>query len=257
VADANSGHHYRVAHTYIDRGNPHKPGDEFSGWLSIHGKTIGMTGGIRPRQYETSIGTRLPAYIVLVTTHVSADYINPWDDVIDERAGVIHYWGDAKFSDRGKMCDDFTGNRCLKSVYDQVLVGDRTVIPPILHFAGQKADFKRRFEHGTGSDEEEKRNSAVGRRGEPAASGRYPAESAQTRPAGGYLVGSEEVGLADRVPADGAGRKARGRKKDLAGHLVLAQKKKEDWNMTVRWIRVITGRAESFSMVFVHSTKWI
>src|SRR5205085_543289 len=110
---------YRVAHTYIDKGNPHIIGDEFSGWLAAGGKTIGMTGGIRARSFLNKVGTILPAYVVLVTTHVSADYANPWDDVIDERAGVIRYWGDAKFSTRGKMCDDFTGNRCMKAIHDE------------------------------------------------------------------------------------------------------------------------------------------
>src|SRR5436190_9368706 len=97
--EALSGYRYRVAHTYVDKGNPHLEGDEFSGWLSINGRTIGMTGGIRPRSYVNLIGTALPAYVVLVTTHISADYANPWDDIIDERAGIIRYWGDAKFSE--------------------------------------------------------------------------------------------------------------------------------------------------------------
>ena len=56
-----SGNNYRVAHKYIDKGNPHLEGDEFSGWLSMNGNTIGMTGGIRPRAYIESIGTSLPA----------------------------------------------------------------------------------------------------------------------------------------------------------------------------------------------------
>jgi hypothetical protein len=130
-----SGNVYRVAHTYVDKGNPHLPGDEFSGWLAIEGKTIGMTGGIRPRSYVRWTGTALPAYLILVTAHIAGDYANPWDDVIDDRAGVIRYWGDAKHSDRGKTCDTFAGNRCMKAIYDELLVGDRTVLPPILHFS--------------------------------------------------------------------------------------------------------------------------
>ncbi|HXJ40715.1 MAG TPA: hypothetical protein VNH18_15650 [Bryobacteraceae bacterium] len=130
-----SGQVYRVAHVYTDRGNPHLKGDEFSGWLAINGNTIGTTGGIRPRSYVHRIGVALPAYVVLVTTHISGDYANPWDDVIDDRAGVIRYWGDAKYSERHKTCDAFTGNRCLKGVYDELLVGDRAVLPPILHFS--------------------------------------------------------------------------------------------------------------------------
>jgi hypothetical protein len=130
---------YRVAHRYIDKGNPHKEGDEFSGWLAINGRTIGMTGGIRPRSYVSPIGTALPAYVVLVTAHIAGDHANPWHDVIDDRAGIIRYWGDAKFSDRGKICDAFMGNRCLKEIYDELLVGDRSFLPPILHFSRPSA----------------------------------------------------------------------------------------------------------------------
>ncbi len=129
------GNHYRVAHTYTDKGNPHLDGDEFSGWLAVDGHTIGMTGGIRPRSYIHDIGTLLPAYVVLVTAHIAGDYANPWHDVIDDRAGVIRYWGDAKYSDRGKTCDAFAGNRCLKAIFDEFLVGERTILPPILHFS--------------------------------------------------------------------------------------------------------------------------
>ena len=132
---AASGNQYRVAHKYVDKGNPHLEGDEFSGWLAINGRTIGMTGGIRPRSYIHPIGTTLPAYVVLVTAHIAGDYANPWNDVIDDRAGVIRYWGDAKYSDRGKSCDAFAGNRCLKAIFDELLVGDRTILPPILHFS--------------------------------------------------------------------------------------------------------------------------
>jgi len=133
--EAASGNQYRVAHTYTDKGNPHLEGDEFSGWLAVNGRTIGMTGGIRPRSYLSSFGTALPAYVVLVTAHISGDYANPWHDIIDDRAGMIRYWGDAKYSDRAKPCDDFSGNRCLKAIYDELLVGDRSILPPILHFS--------------------------------------------------------------------------------------------------------------------------
>ena len=135
LKEAATGRVYRVAHTYTDRGNPHLEGDEFSGWLAINGRTIGMTGGIRPRSYVHRIGVALPAYVVLVTAHISGDYANPWDDVIDDRAGVIRYWGDAKYSERQKTCDAFMGNRCLEAIYDELLVGDRTALPPILHFS--------------------------------------------------------------------------------------------------------------------------
>jgi hypothetical protein len=126
---------YRVAHVYADKGNPHLQGDEFSGWLSADGRTIGMTGGIRPRAYVRSMVTNLPAYVVLVTAKVAGTYANPWHDIIDDRAGVIRYWGDAKYSNREKSCDAFPGNKCLKGVYDELLVGDRSFLPPILHFS--------------------------------------------------------------------------------------------------------------------------
>jgi hypothetical protein len=53
-----SGNQYRVAHIYTDKGNPHLKGHEFSGWLAVNGRTIGMTGGIRPRSYLHAIGTQ-------------------------------------------------------------------------------------------------------------------------------------------------------------------------------------------------------
>jgi HJR/Mrr/RecB family endonuclease len=130
-----SGNCYRVAHAYTDKGNPHLDGDEFSGWLAVEGRTIGMTGGIRPRSYLHLTGTQLPAYVVLVTAHIAGDYANPWDDIIDERAGIIRYWGDAKFAERKRMYDTFPGNRCLKAIYDELLIGDRSILPPILHFS--------------------------------------------------------------------------------------------------------------------------
>lgn len=129
-----TGHFYRVGYAYNDRGNPYLEDDEFSRWLVAKGRTIGMVGGVRSRSYTGTIGTDLPAYVVLLTTHISADYTNPWDDMIDEHAGIIRYWGDAKFSARNKLCEDFIGNRCMKRIYDEILIGDLSLIPPILHF---------------------------------------------------------------------------------------------------------------------------
>jgi len=98
-----------------------------------------MTGGIRPRSFLHLKDIGVPAYVILVTTHISADYANPWDDVIDERAGIVQYWGDAKFSDRNKLCEDFIGNKCMRRVYDEILAGSRTLVPPILHFQRPRA----------------------------------------------------------------------------------------------------------------------
>jgi Restriction endonuclease AspBHI N-terminal/Restriction endonuclease len=135
ITKLTTGNIYRVAHSYVDKGNPHLAGDEFSGWLAIVGRTIAMTGGIRPRSYIHKIGIRLPAYVVLVTANIVGDHANPWEDIIDRPSGVIRYWGDAKFSTREKGHDAFPGNRCLKRVYEEMLVGDRSILPPILHFS--------------------------------------------------------------------------------------------------------------------------
>jgi HJR/Mrr/RecB family endonuclease len=135
LANTSGENHYRVAYTYTDRGNPHLTGDEFSGWLAIDGHTIGMTGGIRPRSFIHPIGTAMPAYVVLVTANIAGSYANPWHDIIDDRAGVVRYWGDAKYSERKKSCDEFVGNRCLRAIYDELLIGERKTLPPILHFS--------------------------------------------------------------------------------------------------------------------------
>jgi hypothetical protein len=135
ATDPEASKRFRVAHVYTDKGNPHLADDEFSGWLLANDRTIGMTGGIRPRSYLHAFGVNVPAYVVLVTAHVSGTFANPWNDVIDDRSGVIQYWGDAKYSARGKSCDDFSGNKCMKAIFDELLVGDRRILPPILHFS--------------------------------------------------------------------------------------------------------------------------
>jgi hypothetical protein len=120
---------FRVGHEYVDRANPKLAGDQFCTWL-----LIGMSGGVRWRKFQ-HLNASVPAFVVLVTTHVSADFVNPWDDVVDERAGVIFYWGDAKFGEKGKRCEAFPGNSCLLRVYDEILTNSsRTCVPPILHF---------------------------------------------------------------------------------------------------------------------------
>jgi hypothetical protein len=60
--EAASGNQYRVAHTYTDKGNPHLEGDEFSGWLAINGRTIGMTGG-NPALHRYSPLPMLPVFL--------------------------------------------------------------------------------------------------------------------------------------------------------------------------------------------------
>ena len=96
-----SGNSYRVAHSYTDKGNPHLAGDEFSGWMAISGRTIAMTGGIRPRSYLHQIGTKLPAFVVLVTAHIAGDFANPWDDVIDDHLGRYPLLGRCKVWNAG------------------------------------------------------------------------------------------------------------------------------------------------------------
>src|SRR5262249_38102180 len=89
--------------------------------------------------YIHPIGVKLPAYVVLVTARIAGDYANPWHDVIDDRAGVITYWGDAKHSERTRTTDDFPGNRCMKAIYDELLVGNRKILPPFIHFSRSSA----------------------------------------------------------------------------------------------------------------------
>ncbi len=124
---------YRLGHEYRDTGRSSDPDDQFLAWINIPGSGIRNMGGIRPLKFAN---TTLPAhaYIILVTDERSTlSASNPWEDLIDVRAGRIVYWGDAKFGK--KRVDEFVGNRSLRAAWEQVLENNRELIPPILHFS--------------------------------------------------------------------------------------------------------------------------
>ncbi len=132
-------HIYRVGHEYRDI-TKRIPADEFINWLDTDGHTIGTTGGIRPKRYiDKSIHKNLngvPSSLFLITTRVSQQYHNPWDDILDYSTGQIFYWGDAKFDDvrRYKKHNEFMGNRILERIHDLILGQNLAIVPPILHF---------------------------------------------------------------------------------------------------------------------------
>lgn len=142
------GRVYRVGHEYRDL-TKRVPQDEFINWLDTDGHTIGTTGGIRakkyirPAMYKCMNG--VPSSLVLVTTHVSQQYHNPWEDIVDYSTGRIYYWGDAKYdrARREKRHNEFMGNRALERIHDQILEQKLHEVPPILHFAkGKKGTVK-------------------------------------------------------------------------------------------------------------------
>ena len=131
---------YRVGHEYRDL-TKRVPEDEFINWLDTDGHTIGTTGGIRPKRFiddnmHKTILQKVPSSLFLVTTHVSQQYHNPWDDLVDYATGRIYYWGDAKFDPkkRRKKHDEFTGNRALERIHNLILTQKLDRVPPILHF---------------------------------------------------------------------------------------------------------------------------
>jgi len=66
-AESVTGRTYRVAHTYIDKGNPHLDGDEFSGWLAI-GRLH-----LKPAQVQGAPPTRtIPRRLALAVSCVTA-----------------------------------------------------------------------------------------------------------------------------------------------------------------------------------------
>lgn len=132
---------YRLGHGFRDKGSSNDPEDEFLRWINIPGSGIRNMGGIRPLKF-TQLSLPVHAYIVLVTVERSrGSAANPWEDLVDLPAGRIVYWGDAKFGN--KTVDEFTGNRALRSAWDQVLDNRREFIPPILHFSKPKVGTMR------------------------------------------------------------------------------------------------------------------
>jgi hypothetical protein len=72
---------------------------------------------------------------------MSAQHHNPWDDIVDEISGSIHYWGDAKFSSRGRPYNRFPGNARLEAANNIRLAGRITEMPPILHFSKRRSGY--------------------------------------------------------------------------------------------------------------------
>lgn len=130
---------YRVGHEYRDL-TKRVSEDEFINWLDTDGHTIGTTGAIRPKRYvDLSMHkhmNRVPSSLFLITTRVSQQYHNPWDDIVDYSTGQILYWGDAKYDGtrREKKHNEFMGNRILESIHDLILGQSLSLVPPILHF---------------------------------------------------------------------------------------------------------------------------
>jgi hypothetical protein len=130
---------YRVGHEYRDL-TKRVSEDEFINWLDTDGHTIGTTGGIRPKRYIDPVMYKhvngVPSSLFLITTRVSQQYHNPWDDIVDSSTGQILYWGDAKFDGtrREKKHNEFMGNRILESIHDLILGQNLSLVPPILHF---------------------------------------------------------------------------------------------------------------------------
>jgi hypothetical protein len=140
---------WQVGHDYRDKAGVNFEDDELLRWLNTEAGSIANSGGIRykdplsggPKDPET--GRPVPAYFVLITTDMSAQYHNPWDDVIDEVSGTIHYWGDAKFSERGKLFNQFRGNARIEATNNLRLAGRLDELPPILHFTKHRSGFVR------------------------------------------------------------------------------------------------------------------
>ena len=138
---------WRVGHMYRDRAGIKFVDDELLRWLNTSVGSIANSGGIRfkdskssgPRDPET--GRIVPAYFVLVTRDMSAQHHNPWDDMIDEVNGNIYYWGDAKFSSRERLFNQFPGNARIEATNNLRLAGRFAELPPILHFSKRRTGY--------------------------------------------------------------------------------------------------------------------
>lgn len=132
---------YRLGETYRDKGASSDTEDQFLRWINLPKSGIRNSGGIRPLQF-IPLDLPVPAYIILVTHEPSRGAAsNPWEDIVDLHAGRIIYWGDAKYDTRRVEVEDFVGNRALRSAFEQVLLNNRALIPPILHFSKPKQGF--------------------------------------------------------------------------------------------------------------------
>lgn len=136
---------FRVGHEYRDRAS--YPDDELIAWLTTNAGSISNAGGIRFKDNNSSAvvdsetGKPVPAYFVLVTSEKSTQHHNPWDDVVDEISGNIHYWGDAKFAARKRSYNQFTGNARLEATNNLRLEGRLENLPPFLHFSRKRSGY--------------------------------------------------------------------------------------------------------------------
>ncbi len=127
---------FTVGKEYRDKGSPRKKDDQFMRWLNIDGSGIGNMGGIRILR-TISDSRNGPDGIVIISSDLSTESHNPWDDVVDPHLGLIKYWGDAKFHET-KRIDDWRGNKNLRKVIDE---GRRSLHPFILHFTKSRKGY--------------------------------------------------------------------------------------------------------------------
>lgn len=136
---------WRVGHQYRDKAGVKFEDDELLRWLNTSAGSIANSGGIRFKDavsdgpVDPETGRAVPAFFVLMTRDMSAQHHNPWDDVVDEVSGNIYYWGDAKFSAREKLFNQFPGNARIEATNNLRLTGRLDEMPPILHFSKQKS----------------------------------------------------------------------------------------------------------------------
>lgn len=134
---------FRVGHEYRDRVG--YPGDEFIAWLTTEAGSISNGGCIRFKDspsgpvIDEETNRTVPAYFVLITSDKPGQHHNPWDDVVDEISGNIHYWGDAKFTSRKRAYNQFTGNARLEAANNLRLAGQLAKMPPFLHFSRKRS----------------------------------------------------------------------------------------------------------------------
>jgi len=140
---------WRVGHLYRDRGRKTATDDELLHWLASGGTTIANMGGIRFRDFrnlklvDAESQLKVPAFFVLVTSERLTQSHNPWEDIVDNRSGEIFYWGDAKFDQRGRPYNGFTGNARIEASNNLRLRREIVKVPPFLHFARVKSGWMR------------------------------------------------------------------------------------------------------------------
>lgn len=138
---------WRVGHQYRDRAGVKFEDDELLRWLNTHSGAIANSGGIRFKDpssnssVDNETGRTIPAYFILITRDMSAQHHNPWEDIVDEASGNIYYWGDAKFSSRDKLFNQFAGNARIEAINNLRLAGRLEELPPILHFSKPRSGF--------------------------------------------------------------------------------------------------------------------